>query len=85
MEKTKLFFFVTGLGDVWVIRSEGEFYGPFASYRAAYDQAVVEARAATTYGFASAVFVPSSAGGSFKAGWAFGRDAPVLVTSTAPN
>lgn len=85
MEKTELLFFVTAIRDVWVIRSEGEFYGPFGSRGAAYDQAVVEARAASSYGFASAVFVRSGTGGSFEAGWAFGRDAPVLVASGRPN
>ncbi len=74
MGKTELFFFVTALPDCWVVQSEDEVYGPFKSYRAAFSQAVVEAQAAGTYGFASAVLVRPGGGAPYQAGWTFGRD-----------
>ena len=71
MARTRLLYFVTSLGDGWIVLSEDQRYGPFPRYDDAFGCAVAEARAAGTCGFASAV-LHASADGTVELRWSYG-------------
>lgn len=51
----------SGRGERWIVRCEGECYGPFASCPDAVSRAREEAAAAESFGFASRVCIPVTA------------------------
>ena len=72
--RTELAFFVMQTHSGWMVRADGEVYGPYSCSEAALTEAVDEAHAAGLFGFASVVLVRQVIGQPYDIKWLYGHD-----------